>query len=125
MSAVVFRTAVAAGVRRGVIACMVTGLVCAPLRARAQELHARVGIANQSIRHVNGSNMTSPGQVKVTPHVLGGAAIGAAAMILGLVIASNRHDDGIMHPITLAPAVALGAAVGALGGYVVYRVRRE
>jgi hypothetical protein len=57
-------------------------------------------------------------------HLLGGAALGTLAMGGAIVIAlSQSETECICGPAAFAPALAVGAATGALGGWIVYLVR--
>jgi hypothetical protein len=62
-----------------------------------------------------------PTGASARPYVLAGAAVGAAAMVIGLNIA--LRDSDMMTPLALVPAVLGSAALGALGGWIVYKIR--
>ena len=64
----------------------------------------------------------TPRRPPAWPYVLGGAVLGGAAMAGGLALAL-RDSDSLTHPIAYVPAVAGAAALGAGGGYLVYRLR--
>ena len=58
------------------------------------------------------------------PYVAAGAAVGAVVTVGGIALAlAHDKTECICSPITFAPVVVAGAALGAGGGYVVYRVR--
>lgn len=58
------------------------------------------------------------------PYVAVGAAVGAVATAGGIALAlAHDKSECICSPIAFVPVVAAGAALGAAGGYVVYRVR--
>jgi hypothetical protein len=62
-----------------------------------------------------------PTRASARPYVLAGAIVGAAAMVLGLNLA--LRDSDMMTPLALVPAVLGSAALGALGGWIVYKIR--
>ncbi|GLC24653.1 hypothetical protein [Roseisolibacter agri] len=64
----------------------------------------------------------TPRRPPAWPYVLGGAVLGGAAMAGGLALAL-RDGESLAHPIAYVPAVAGAAALGAGGGYLVYRLR--
>ena len=54
------------------------------------------------------------------PYVLTGAAIGAAAMVAGLLLYPG-DDDGLLHPLVYTIPVASAALVGAAIGWIIHR----
>lgn len=103
---------------------VLAAVLCLPLRrAGAQYLDAHAGIGGER-GGIEGATQPPSGAARAKPYVIGGAAIGAGAMVAGLVIYYRTSNaETVMSPFALIPAVALSAGVGALGGYLVYRVR--
>jgi hypothetical protein len=101
------------------------GSATTSLRRRPMPLHSRV-LLSKAGAEPGYISYQEPGAASAKPYVLGGAVIGATAMVIGLWIYSEHAtDDSITHPLALTPAVLGSAAVGALMGWGLHRMLQD